>query len=226
MYPDSSRTLRLLGLGVITTAAFALTACHGGGASSNGSGDDPVKLEPPVEPEAVVAPSTKGRVKFKGPERWGNQLARGLGLQRDELCKELSNFDCLEDAHRIALGGVEPYRLIINEPLPIPPVTAPIAADRVALSACSARAERDLANPTNALIYDALPEGAAPDEQALHAMGRKLYRRLLSRDPQDDELEELVAFWALIADDTTDHARDWATMTCYAVATSVESLFY
>jgi len=208
--------------------AFALTACDSGGAVGPEAGENnaPVMLDEPTEPELIVAPSTKGRVKFKGPERWGNQLAQGLALERNELCKELSNYDCIEDAHNIVLGGVEPYRLLINEPLGTPPVTAPIAADRVALSACAERAERDLANPASAVIYTEFAEGSEPDDQALRAMGRKLYRRMLSRNPQDDELDELVGFWATIADDSTDQPKDWATMTCYAVATSVEALFY
>ncbi|MEZ4461808.1 MAG: hypothetical protein R3E66_19230 [bacterium] len=187
----------------------------GGDASADADSRDPVEQ---------ILPSTNARVKFKGGQRWASQLARGLDLERSELCKEFGEYDCAADVHFIALGGVEPYNLRINEPLPNAPLTAPIAADRIALSACGLRAERDAANPADASLFKEI--AAAPADEALRAMGNRLYQQLLSRDAQNDELDELVAFWADVEDAGADAASEWATFSCYAVATSTEMLFY
>ncbi len=122
---------------------------------------------------------------------------------------------------------MDPYRLGIDEPLPVAPVTAPIAADRVALAACDTRAERDLGDASNAVIVKEMPASGVPDADAMGAMGRRLYEKVLQREATEDEVKNLVEFWAEVeAEAPEDPRREWATLTCFAVATSLESMFY
>lgn len=189
--------------------------------------DDPQPSSPPpVTPK--IAPSQHPRAKFKGHKRWGADLSESLRLPREQLCQELGAYDCLDEVHRIALGGVEPYTLGIDEPLEVAPVTAAMAVDRVALTACERRARMDLDDPAQAHLFGALYEATTPpDAASLAQVSAKLYRSLLRREATSEELELLVAFWdELQAADPSTSKLQWATMTCYALATSLESLFY
>ncbi|MEO1230032.1 MAG: hypothetical protein AAFZ18_14095 [Myxococcota bacterium] len=172
-----------------------------------------------------VAASLRPRVSFKGPVRWGSDLARALALPVDELCFELSQYDCLE-THAIALGGVEPYTLGIDAPLPVLPVTAAIAADRVALEACRQRADLDLGAVAEPVLFTELRAGA-PTRASLEAVSARLYRRVLSREGRPEELSELADFYEEVVAEATLHPeRDWAVTACFALASSLESLFY
>lgn len=172
-----------------------------------------------------VLPSKNPTVKFKGGERWANQLARGLELERGELCNEFGQYDCASEVHFIALGGVEPYRLRIDEPLPSAPITAPIAVERIALSACAERADRDVDNPGEAAIFKELSD--EPSNEDLDAMSNRLYQRLMSRDAEPDELAELQTYWQELSAETgVDVQREWAMYSCFALASSTEMLFY
>ncbi|MEM7677528.1 MAG: hypothetical protein AAF449_16125 [Myxococcota bacterium] len=175
-----------------------------------------------------MASSLRPRVQFKGQRRWGTDLSQGLDISRDELCRELSRYDCLDEVHRIALGGVEPYALGIDQPLSVLPVTAAIAADRVALQACIKRVDLDLGPRTSdALIFGPLRDSDQPSRSAREAVAKALYQRLLSRDARSEEIDALSDFWAEVeAEGVSDPVRAWATMTCFAVASSIESLFY
>lgn len=200
----------------------ALSAC--------GGGNDNDQPDPPLTPAGPQPASPTARVKFKGPQRIANDLAQALDLSTQDLCKELGTYDCFS-AHGIVMGGVEPYRLRIDEPLPEAPVTSPMAVDRVVLSACGERAARDFAAPDQAVLFAELAAGAdssagaALSADARAAVAGRLYERLLARTPQQAEIDALVAF----GDDMTGStapARDWAQLACYAVATSTEFLFY
>ncbi|MEO1337183.1 MAG: hypothetical protein AAFV29_16190 [Myxococcota bacterium] len=178
--------------------------------------------------DPVVVSSLRPRVQFKGQRRWGADLSQALGLRRHELCRELSRYDCLDDVHRIALGGVEPYALGIDEPLAVLPVTAAIAVDRVALQACMQRVDRDLdPRSDDALIFGALRGGDSPSRRVREDVSAALYRRLLSRDARAEEVAALADFWTEVeVEGVAEPIREWATMTCFAVASSIESLFY
>lgn len=197
----------------------AVAACGGGG-------DEPDPPQPPAGPQPA---SPTARVKFKGTQRMANDLAQGLDLSTQDLCKELGAYDCFS-AHGIVLGGVEPYRLRIDEPLPEAPVTGPMAVDRVVLSACGERAARDFADPGQAVLFaevaaDAGAGGNAASAESRAAVARRLYERLLARVPQQAEIDALVAFGDDMAGSTAP-ARDWSQLACYAVATTTEFLFY
>lgn len=171
-------------------------------------------------PEREV--SAKQRVLAKSGQVWGRDLARGLGLLEWELCKELGEVDCISDAHRITLGGMEPERLGIDEPLANALVSAPIAADRVALSACGERFARDTAG--SPVVF-----GPVLDDDSAAArkdVSTGLVRRLLSRDPTKEELDALEGLHAELVTLDAELPRSWAVGACVVVATSTEALFY
>jgi hypothetical protein len=175
----------------------------------------------PMDPPPIVA-SNKARLTFKGGARYASGLAASLEIPRDALCKELSLYDCTDQVHAIALGGVEPYRSGIYEPLPNTAVTTPIAVERVALSACARRARDDFAAPDQALIFRGDAAGAD-----LPAAVDKLYQRLLQRSAEASEVEHLRELHREMA--TVGHpslGENWAQLACFAVATSLEALFY
>lgn len=182
--------------------------------------------EPDPMPDGLtdeLVPSRKARVKFKGGERYARDLAASLDLPRDQICSELGRYDCVA-VHAIALGGVEPYELGIDEPLETAPISAAIAAERVALSACSARVDADLADPANAVLVSfAAAEPTVGEREALAA---DLFDRILRRDATPDELTAVAAFYDEVAAESDAPARDWARLSCLSIATMLEALFY
>lgn len=171
------------------------------------------------EPESV---SSKARVMAKTGAVWGRDLANGLGLQEWELCSELGAYDCISDAHLITLGGVEPTRLGIDDPLPNASASAPIAVDRVAISACAERYQRDQSG-TPVLFGPVLEEDT---KKAREQVAGDLVRRLLGRQPQESELDALMDLRDALEPVSTDLVRDWSVGACVTVATSTEALFY
>jgi hypothetical protein len=195
----------------ITLASYlAFIGCTANGFTPAGPSDGgtgaPDATAP--DPDGVVA-SSKARLQFRGGEIYSSMLARGLELPKEELCRELGLYDCARDVHRIALLGVEPYRTGIIEPLENTVVSTPIAVERVALSACSQWAKRGVA-------------GTRPE------IATRLYQRLLQRDPEESEVVHLEALHASMAAEGPDPELDqsWAAMSCFAVATTTEALFY
>lgn len=171
------------------------------------------------EPESV---SSKARVVAKSGAVWGRDLANGLGLQEWELCSELGGYDCIGEAHRIALGGVEPEVLGVDEPLPNATVSAPIAVDRVAGSACAERWDRDQAGP--AVLFGPVLE--KDDAKAREEVASHLVERLLGRAATRDELRSLTDLYDTLVPVSSAPTRDWAVGACVVVATSTEALFY
>ena len=167
--------------------------------------------------------SAKSRVNAKSGAVWGRDLANGLGLQEWELCSELGAYDCISEAHRITLGGVEPTVLGIDEPLPNASVSAPIAVDRVATSACGLRFDRDKSGAAAVIFAPVLKKD---NDRAREEVAETLIRRLLAREPTKEELESLVALYDTLAPISNDLTRDGAVGMCVVVATSTEALFY
>lgn len=199
----------------------ALTVACSDGGTVESAAPEPTPEPPPVETQ--VSPSKKARVKFKGP-RWATDLSRALEL--DQICTELGRLDCVKDVHLIALGGTEPYRLGVREPLAVAPIAGGNAVDRVALNACVARVDADFEKPDDALFFGALAQSSGLADEDLAPAAEKLYDRLLLRDAQVDEVAALVAFAEDVRADSDNPARDWAILSCFAVASSLESLFY
>lgn len=172
------------------------------------------------QPDPTIAPviaSKDPRVKFKGGRRLGIALSRGLGLEPSEICSELGTYDCIENAHRIALGGVEPYQLRFNRPLRTLPVTSLMAVERVVLSACTTATARD---PS----LNGRARGTPKEE--LRVVVESLYSRLLQREASAAEAKALLDFFDEVQPNSSDPVHDWAVLACFAVGTSVEALFY
>jgi hypothetical protein len=158
-------------------------------------------------------------------------LAQALSLAPGELCTEVGAYDCF-GVHQIPLGGVEPYVLGINEPIEETAVTTPIAVERIALSACKARVDRDFADLGSAEIFRGLPvdgDGAMANADGAEARAAidRLYKRLLQRAPTEAEAGHLAGLYGEVTTAQEPRpARSWALLSCFAVATSVEALFY
>ncbi|MEL7369858.1 MAG: hypothetical protein AAFN74_13150 [Myxococcota bacterium] len=171
-------------------------------------------------PNIDLAPSQKARVNFLSGNRYVTLLAQGLNLEREMLCQELGQYRCVEDAHGITLMGVGPYRLGVHTPVDELGITAPIAVERIALNACLLAVRRDIESSPAARSFTGPPA----------AVVSTLYRRLLRREPGNDETEALVAMLDEVNDtgnfDGADARQTWTIAACLAVATSMEALFY
>lgn len=171
---------------------------------------------PPPSPVVDVSSRT-AQLKRKDGARLARDFGQALALPVDDLCAELGQYDCAAQAHRIVLGGVEPYVLRVDEPLTVTPVAAPIAVDRLALSACGRRVETDFISSTP-VVFGGLVSG---DPSGVEAAVDELYDRLLGRAPDPHERAALSEFAAGVPD-----PRDVAALLCFAIATTSESIFY
>jgi len=198
-----------------------------------GCDQDDESTAPPREPEAEQAPtSPKANVRFKGTERMRLEMARVLGLPREETCKELGEFDCF-DVHNVVLGGTDPFGVALYRPVEHTSATTPLAVERIVLTACTDRAGRDLADPENALVFTGLrvDEGGRltdTDDSATAGAIDRLYQRALQRNATELERNHLRLLYNYVeaSGESSAPARDWATLSCFAVLTSLEWLFY
>ena len=215
MHPERSPGILIVTFSLLTAAS----ACTD--ESKDKVASDPIPTE-------QVATSRQARVKYKSGARYANDLAAALDLPRDAVCRELGRYDCVDEVHRIVLGGVEPYTLGVREPLPSLGVTAPIAQDRVALAACTERIERDLA-ASEPVFLTAVDVGA-PTPGELEATAGRFYDRILRRAATPDEVSALAQFHSAVSDEPGERGatatRDWAILSCFMVATTLESIFY
>lgn len=205
---------------------IALAACT--------TAPQPAPLEFAADTPPPVA-SVDPRVKFKDGERYLRDLSANLSIPREEICKELSRYDCMTDAFRIVLGGVEAPNLLVNEPIENAALTSPIAVDRVALHVCSNRVRMDREKPAEAVLFKTGAFGADgrakyPDTKWLNATADAIYGSILMRSPNAREVQNLAAYYTQVADgrpaNSTDVAADWVTLSCFAVASSLEAVFY
>ena len=235
-----NHSLTVLGLIVLMTFAVGCSGVAPVDGAVKDAGSTPVDAtltDAGIEPNSVDAafehrlvPSLKSRVKFKGATRIGTDLSRALSLPGDALCNELGLYNCLS-VHQIVLGGMEPYRLGINRPLPKAGLTAPIAADRIALAACAERARLELESEAMPILFEQKPDaGETPSLTWRNAVINELYKRILSRDAEAAEQMMLTAFFdevVLEHGESSDEAlRDWLTLSCFSIATTLEALFY
>ncbi len=141
----------------------------------------------------MVAKSTRGNLRFKGPERLNTDLAAALELTPDAVCTELGQYQCTAAVHTVALGGVDPYGTGLYEPSGVTSLTTPLVVDRVVWSACSKRVDTDLGTPASAVIFRNLPLSGAklanPDGDEVRAAVTELTQRGLQRDPTASEVD-------------------------------------
>jgi hypothetical protein len=179
-----------------------------------------------------VAKSAKGTLRFKGPERLNNEFAQALDLPASYVCNELGQYPCTSLVHVLPLGGVDPYGSGLYEAAGATSVTTPMVVDRVALSACTARAGLDLTDPVNAvllkgLVVDAQGKLVDPQGPAAKQVIISLYRRALQRNPTQPEVDALLKLAVdLNAKGEPRAAGDWIISACFVVLSSAESVFY
>lgn len=197
------------------------------GCGKKGDDDSPATSATPAptsttQPTTAVATSRVQRVLPKPGEVWGRDLAAALALDEFELCRELGTSDCIREAHLVTLGGVEAERLGIDEPVANALVSAPIAFDRVAISACGERFDRD--GGSDAVLFGPVldDDGAA----ARQTVSENLVRRLLARQPTQADIDALEGLHERLEPISDDLTRDWSVGACVVVATSTEALFY
>ncbi len=200
------------------------TAVQGGGSASTGGGTGST--------DGGLAISAKGSLRFKGPERFGNDLAAGLSLTPAELCNELGQYPCVTQVHGVSLGGVDPYVHGLYEAAPTTGAATSIVVDRTVLAACTARVTKDLTTPAQAVVFKNLsltPQGklsniAGPEVSAAIT---ELYHRGLLRDPTTAETATLVQLARdLEGTSSATPARGWMQAACFAVFSSAEAVFY
>lgn len=214
----------------LTTAAFVLALSPIGFAQTPPQAA--VKAAP--APQRAAEASADPHVKFKDGERYLRDLSTGLNIPREEICRELGRYDCVSEAFRIVLGGVQAPDLAVNTPLEDAALTAPIALDRVALHVCLKRVQNDLADPKKAVLLRAgaagTEAGAKPTPAWLAATTANIYSAILMRAPSASERAQMAAFY-----DQVQKGRkagdpkitsDWVTLSCFAVASSLENTFY
>ncbi len=185
-----------------------------------------------AEPPPENFEATRAQLRFKGAARLREEYARILRLPTDALCKELGLYDCVTEIHQIALGGVEPYKANIFVPFPGVAVGAPLAVERLALSACGERVRRDLATPEAAIFFGRLPVDAAGalssiDAPEVDAALTRLFREALLREPTRADLDVVKGLYAEVAAEAGEApARTWATLACTTVLTTTEALLF
>jgi hypothetical protein len=179
----------------------------------------------------AYARSSKGQLRFKGPERLTFDYAAALELTPAQVCNELGQYSCTVFVHPLALGGVDPYGAGLYEAQPFTGVTTPIVVERVALAACAQRVTLDAANPGGASIFKNVAltgaKLAAPNGPEVRAAIVSLYERALLRDPDDDEVAALVKLSADIEGSSSPApALDWMKAACFVTLSSAEAVFY
>ncbi|MET0344453.1 MAG: hypothetical protein ABW252_25795 [Polyangiales bacterium] len=171
-------------------------------------------------------PVSSGRsVQWKRAAAIEADLMRSLELARDEVCTELGALSCIRAVHTVALGTNDPFATGLLKPALSPLSTTPLVIDRVTLSACAARARAD--REGSARVFTALDlAGPAPaaDADAVTETITTLFRRMLARDPKPGELTTVRSL--LTNDDEKMTAEEFATLSCFVVASSLESLFF
>lgn len=154
-------------------------------------------------------------------------LSRALSLGADELCLELGQYSCLKDVHLYALGAHDPYARVQYRSLASPTQLSSIAFERVILSACINRIEKDkrAESPTVFRFYPLDKNLSQLDQGAIQKQIRDLYRRFLSRDPEVSEERALLS----LADTQRfpDSGGDALSQAlCLAVGSQLEFLFF
>lgn len=190
----------------------------GGGpdATPTPSEEDPT---PPVFDQGPPS-SARGDLRMKRWRQLALDLEGALELAPDELCAETGRFDCT-DLHAVPLGGISAVNGLF-EPLDEPGATTGLAIERFVLQSCWHRFEKDQEGPP--VVFQGIdPDGTTVDDPSRQV--RVLYRRLLARDPVQEELDALAALHGeIIAAGGLN--GEWQVLSCFAIATSSEALLY
>ena len=192
----------------------------GGGSGGAGGGGD------------VFAISSKAQVRFKRNERLANDVTIGLGLGANTVCNELGLYSCATIVHPLSLGGVDAYNIGLYEPVPFTGLTTPIVVDRIALSACTQRVSLDFNAAGTPMIFKGITFDAAGkltniESPEVSAALDLLYKKIVLRPPTAAEVAHLKQLYVdIVALNKPDPGKSWLTLSCFAVVSSVESVFY
>jgi hypothetical protein len=176
--------------------------------SDDALADRPGELEdlPPLEEEAGL--SLHSKIRMKNADQLARDLEGSLELDAQSLCKELGELSCIDEVHKISLGGVDPYDKNIYNGRKDIGLSTPLVIERIVLSACEKRVEIDFSG--GALIFTADRKASV----------RNLIERAFLRDASEEEIAGLAGAF-VDSDETT-----WAVASCFAVLSSSEFLFY
>jgi len=179
----------------------------------------------------LVASSSRGNLRFKGPERLNSDVAAALELPADAVCTELGMYQCTSTVHNVALGGVEPYGTGLYEPSGVTSSTTPLVVERLAWSACTRRVTTDFADLGAAVIFRGIKLNSAkladPDGEEVRAAITQLVQRGLLREPSENEVARYIKLARDIeATGNAEPARAWMQAVCFAVFSSAEAVFY
>lgn len=176
------------------------------------------------------AASPKADVKRKRADLLRNSLAKILVLHPQGLCLELGRLPCADLVHKVSLGGMNAYG---NAQYRYPDqvsATSSMSLDRLVLSACIQRAQLDLINPAQGIIFKDIElsaDGRLVKNDAVSNSIQTLYHRAFLRDATSSEVENLLQFYeAIYAEQPIGVARNWMVLSCYSVLTSVEAAFH
>ena len=173
--------------------------------------------------------SAKATVKFKSKARMLKDFQNALELTSAELCREVGVLDCGE-FHGVALGGTDAYQAGVYRPLAETAATTTIAVDRIALSGCQMRAHLDFKDLGSATIFKLTLNGEKlddVDDASVRDAIAELYHRIHLREPKPAEIAHLRQLYTEIeSGGSAQPAKDWAALSCYAVLTTMESVFY
>jgi hypothetical protein len=187
------------------------------------SSDD--KSSPKPEPEPTNTPTcedvpTVETLRWKRVDAFIADLGRALELEGDNLCMELGLLSC-ENLYRLPLGGSDPFGAAIYDPPGAPMNTTSVLAERVTLAACANRVALDQGNsPVVFKHVDLTATSLTSSSEGVAAQVDELYRRLLSRDPTDDERTVVAS----LADGNS--GADFAKLACFTIGTTTEFLFF
>jgi hypothetical protein len=182
---------------------------------------------PEDEPDAIGV-AKRPNLQWKRHHALEADLSRALELAPDELCTEFGKESCIQRVHLVPLGGHAPFESGMLESAAEPLATTPTVVDRVVLSACSKRAELDRELGKEAKVFSALALSEPmpkSDQGRANEVVTTLYRRLLARNPDEQE-RELVASLALGEDGEPLAALEFAKLACFTIGTSSEFLFF
>lgn len=183
----------------------------------------------PNPPDAdALAASTRSNLQWKRYAAFEADLARALGLPKEQLCMELGRESCVRGVHLAPLGGHDPFATGLLEPSAEPLATTPTVVERIVVSACSTRLKLDRKTPAADSPFAAIDlaqPAPAPSASKSQELVSQLYRRLLGRDADSSEVE-LVAQLASDEQGLPVTGQDFALSACIAVATSSEFLFF
>lgn len=188
------------------------------------SEESPAK--PGAEDGAQIKTSARNLLQWKRVAALEADLMRALELDKDQVCTELNGQLCTRSVHLVTLGGNDPYKARLDEPSREPLATTATVVDRVLLSACSTRADLDAKGDPK--VFTALDlNDDAPKATASETVEtiETLYRRLLRRDPLQDEVST-VATLVVDKDDEPVSAREFASAACFAIGSTTEFLFF